>query len=265
MSFLKRKPKTAVVLGCGPAGLFAAHALVQNNYEVKIFSRKRRSEMYGAQYLHRPIPGLSNLFGSHDIHYRLEGTTEEYRSKVYGRQQVVTSPEELKEFHPAWDIREAYHNAWSMYVDRIAQMDVDPFIPATIKRELAPDVFISSLPAQKMCLFPEDHRFASASVWAIGDAPERGVFCPVTDAKSFEVVLNGSPDTGWYRTSNVFGYRTAEWPGGKKPPLSGVSEVVKPISTDCRCHPDVIRVGRYGTWTKGVLSHHAYEKAASLL
>ena len=44
----------------------------------------------------------------------------------------------------------------------------------------------------------------------------------------------------------------------RKPPLEGVAAVRKPLTTDCNCHPDWLHVGRYGRWTKGVLSHDAY-------
>lgn len=47
------------ILGCGPSGLVAAHAAMQININkrVSVFSRNLRSPIYGAQYLHQPIPG----------------------------------------------------------------------------------------------------------------------------------------------------------------------------------------------------------------
>jgi hypothetical protein len=267
VKLLRRREKRAAVLGCGPAGLFAAHALVGRNWDVTIFSKKRRSEMFGAQYLHRPLPGMS-FQRPNVITYRLiGGSVEDYRAKVYGRRSGITvSPEILQEEHKAWDIREAYWNAWDVYADRIesvAEIGTEWVSGLLTGGEF--NAVLSSIPAPSICYKPDQHVFDSQQVWAIGDAPERGVFCPVPDAKPFEILLNASRDVGWYRTANVYGYRTAEWPEGRKPPLSDVSPVIKPISTDCDCFAgSVTRIGRYGQWTKGVLSHEAYGQVVDL-
>lgn len=255
--------QTAAILGCGPAGLFAAHALVQRGWRVVIYSNKRRSEMFGAQYLHRPIPGLTDATQGRHVQYQLlGGTAEEYRAKVYGRRSGIrVSPEELSADHTAWDIRAAYYTAWELYKDHILHT---PHITSGWAWSLSQEIkVISTLPAPTLCE-NEEHSFDSQQVWAVGDAPERGVFCPVTEAKPFQVLCNAGTDTGWYRNANVFGYRTAEWPGGRKPPIEGIAAVEKPLSTNCDCQPSIVRLGRYGEWRKGVLSHEAYEKAAKL-
>ncbi len=258
------KQKTAAVLGCGPAGLFAAHALIQKGWKVVIYSRKRRSEMFGAQYLHRPIEGLTGAPTT--IEYKLVGgSAAAYREKVYGRRSGITvSPEELSGAHSAWDIRAAYYAAWGLYSDYILHT---PQITAGWAWSLSQDNYtavISTLPAPTLCERPEEHVFDSQEVWAVGDAPERGIFCPVTEAEPFQVLCNASPMQGWYRNANVFGYRTAEWALSRKPPIEGIAPVVKPIATDCDCNPRILRLGRYGEWRKGVLSHEAYERAAAL-
>lgn len=265
MILFRRTPKRAAVLGCGPAGLFAAHAFAEAGWQVDIFSNKRRSEMYGAQYLHRPIPGL--LARKTVVTYDLLGTKEEYRLKVYGPDSggILTSPEELKGQHMAWDIRAAYWDAWDRYADLITHapnMNHDDVRSAVLAGGRYQRV-VSSLPAHALCGAEGQHRFVAQKVWAVGDAPERGVFCPIPCDRDL-VLCNGQAEVGWYRVSNVFGYRTAEWPDSRKPPVDGLAAVHKPLYTDCSCLPDVVRVGRYGTWTKGVLSHEAYETARRL-
>jgi hypothetical protein len=261
-----RRGREALVLGCGPAGLFAAHGLSQNGWDVTIVSKKRRSEMFGAQYLHHSIPGLSSPSESGRlVTYRLWGTVEGYREKVYGRRSGITvSPETLEQSHLAWDIRSAYHRAWSLYSESIIpQADINSVVLHNLMALQTFDVVISSLPATALC---EDkrHTFDSQEVWAAGDAPERGLFCPITTAGPFEIICSGDRNTGWYRSANVFGYRTAEWGGEKRPPLDNLARVIKPLATDCDCWPGVIRVGRYGEWKKGVLAHEAYTKAVQL-
>jgi hypothetical protein len=254
-----RRPKRAAVLGCGPAGLFAAHGLIEAGWEVDIYSNKRRSEMFGAQYLHAPIHGL--IERSTVLEYTLRGTVEEYKRKVYGNISVESvSPEQFLGQHAAWDIRAAYIDAWDAYSDLIEHT---PGLGAVEVKEIIDSkryrAVVSSIPAKDFCYGM--HRFASRGIWAIGDAPERGIFTPMKPAGRDMVMCDGTKDRGWYRASNVFGYNTIEWPGDRKPPLDGITGVIKPTKTDCDCWMDTgiyHRVGRYGTWTKGVLAHEAY-------
>lgn len=256
--------KEALVFGCGPAGLMAAHALTQNDYVVRIVSKKRKSEMFGAQYLHAPIPGATPAEEGKRIDYLLSGSIKGYREKVYGENWSGTvSPDEYgnEEAHFGWDIRATYDRLWQMYSPYIENIEfphgaaVEHFLDTSHYHY---DMVVSSLPAPALCLRREEHVFNFQKVWAIGDAPERGVFCPVNAAPPYSVLCNGEPDVGWYRTANVFGYTTAEWPDSRRPPYEGVAEVIKPLNTTCDCQPQIARVGRFGLWQKGVLSHEAY-------
>lgn len=121
------RSKRAVVLGCGPAGLFAAHALIQNGWGVEIYSNRKKSHMFGAQYLHAPIPGLTPEDAEPIlIDYKLKGDVEGYRSKVYGVNQVATSVELLGKQHEAWDIRAAYDRAWNLYGEQVNHAEISP-------------------------------------------------------------------------------------------------------------------------------------------
>jgi len=248
-----------LVLGCGPAGLMAAHAGAMNGHDVVIVSKKRKSEMFGCQYLHRPIPLMSNG-PSVNVRYDLLGTFEEYRQKVYGPDYRGTvSPEDLGQDHAAWDIRQTYSELWDTYGSYVIDRDLSLGLhPIAAMLEEADKVY-SSIPAKLLC-HNASHNFFSEQVWAVGDAPERGVFSPVNVAE-FTVLCNGTDQAAWYRAANVFGYTSVEWPGrGRRPPFEAVSAVLKPLRTDCDCNPKIERVGRYGKWQKGILSHEAFEQ-----
>lgn len=253
--------KTVLILGCGPAGLFAAHAAALAGFDPIIASKKRKSEMYGAQYLHRPIPGLIEGAGF-DVTYTLQGTSEIYRQKVYGKDwRGLVSPQEYaEEDHKGWDIRAAYGEAWKLYVDKIQDL---PFASSTqvagfieAMRLKGVNHLISTIPLPMLCI-DQKHGFSSQNVWAIGDAPERGIFSPITSDLN-TVVCSGSWDDSWYRKSNILGYNSVEWPEKKKVPIEGVAKVVKPLENNCTCQPDVHRLGRYGLWGKGILSDSAF-------
>lgn len=253
-----------LVLGCGPAGLMAVHAAARAGHDIKVVSKKRKSDMFGAQYLHREIPGID--CGERQlINYQLRGTVEGYRNKVYGPGYKGTvSPEELEETHYGWDIRAAYDQLWDMYSDFIIDWEVtaEQLLPEGQLGVLGCDYIISSLPAHLICKTwvkeSTEHFFEGRQIWATGDAPEIGVQDPIRAAPPNTVVCNGETSVGWYRSANVFGRSTTEWPGKRKPPVEGVAQVVKPLQTNCDCFPDIMRVGRFGRWKKGVLSHEAF-------
>jgi hypothetical protein len=254
-----------LILGCGPAGLMACHAAAMAGHDVVVVSKRRKSEMYGAQYLHAPIPKI-DCGKPRLIEYQLRGTIDGYRYKVYGPDsRRAVSPETLEESHLGWNIRRAYDDLWDMYGSYVVHTEFQ--MPTDLHRFLesgdaSADLVISSLPAPLLCT--TTHQFSGEDIWAIGDAPERGVVNPIA-VPAETVVCNGEPDVSWYRTANVFGRSTTEWPVRRKPPVEGVARVTKPLATDCTCWPAVRRVGRYGQWTKGVLSHTAYVETAEYL
>jgi hypothetical protein len=257
------------ILGCGPAGLLAAYGADRfGGAEVAIFSKKRPSHLYGAQYLHDDIPGI-NLPDPVEVKYELRGTAETYSLKVYGEEMTSrpgfkVSPEVLPETHKAWDIRAAYEWLYKQYEPLINPAKVDAVGLLSLLESKKFDLVISSIPRTELCFRKGEHQFLSQKVWALGDAPDRGQKVPIPIQPDVEntVVCNGHPDSAWYRYSNIYGYRTMEWPEmRRKPPLSGIAELVKPIATNCDCFPTVMYVGRYGQWEKGVLSHSAFLQA----
>lgn len=259
--------RTAAVLGCGPAGLFAAHALVENGWSVRVFSKRRQSQMYGAQYLHAPIPGLTpNEEEPVTVQYKLRGEVSEYREKIYGSMPVKVSPEALNMEHDGWDIRAAYDRAWLLYGDSVEDELITPDWIASGALDGFHTV-VSSIPLPELCAAKDAHEFHAVGIWAFGDAPRRGQYVPYRPDPN-TVICDGTRDTGWYRASHIHGHATMEWPGNKKPPLPGVASVSKPIYSTCDCHTQhkwrFIKVGRYGAWSKGVLSHQAYTTAAAL-
>lgn len=254
-----------LVLGCGPAGLISAYAAQREfGAEVKIVSLPGKSELYGCQYLHEQIPGLS--VPSELVTYRLNGDVEGYRSKVYGSLRVPApvSPQQYEGTAMAWDIRATYDQLWEMFHEGIEPFGLTPMNIIDVLSDYNPDAVISGVPLPSICQ-SEQHAFSSVPVWAIGDAPEFGQYSPIK-CEPFTVVCDGTPNWSWYRAANVFGYQTVEWPGSlRRVPIGGVVKVNKPLSTDCDCFQAILRVGRMGMWQKGVLAHQAYNATVRYL
>ena len=263
-------PLHIAILGCGPAGLFAAHAAAEAGAQFTIFSKNRKSFMRGAQYLHRPIPGLSGE--PFQVEYELWGTVEGYRDKVYGDMgDVLVSPETLVGISDAWDIREAYDAAWELYGRHVVDVDF-----ATMgdrgafydNLSATNDLVVSTIPAPLLCQRNAEHEFRSQAVWVTEGLkrPAEFGFQDMHNGNAQRdnlVVCSGDPQDWWYRQSRIHGWENTEFPLDHKPNFPGkVHEVIKPLDHTCTCHPDFVRAGRYGVWKKGVLSHEAFYDTA---
>lgn len=247
-----------IILGCGPAGLMAAHAVAVSGNEPVIYSRKRKSPLYGAQYLHKPIPDVTDRDAHVSVEYMLQGSVDAYRRKVYGdRWDGTVSPEDLAETHEAWDIRSTYDRLWSQYSGAIEDVIIDPAGVNFLREQGL--LIVNTVPLDQLC--HQGHSFRAQRVTAAGDAPDIGIDvgkrykCPPDT-----VLCNGNPEPSWYRISRIFDHTTVEWPEGVNVPIPTASTVVKPTGHNCDCWPDLLKVGRYGAWEKGVLSHSAYDQ-----
>jgi hypothetical protein len=251
------------ILGCGPTGLAAAEAARMFGAEVTIYSKRRKSEMYGAQYLHVPI-GDADCGPPAVINYSLAGTIDGYRRKVYGdNYHGSVSIEDYEGDHEAYDIRHFYNLSWIRWFDSIVEADITPsWIIGDLPRDY--DYVFSTIPLPSICICKE-HQFNGQAVWAMGDAPERGIFVP-KQVPINSVILNGTDGDDWYRVSNIFGYKTLEWPAGAVSPLlRGAAKISKPLDNTCDCWPNLTRIGRFGMWRKGILVHNSFSDALDIL
>ncbi|AHN84081.1 oxidoreductase [Mycobacterium phage Hawkeye] len=266
--------KSVAILGCGPSGLLVAHAAAMLGWDFRIYSKKRKSFLFGSQYLHEPIPGMTDPVAA-IVTYNLVGTAEGYRQKVYGNTYDGTvSPEDLNHDHYAWNIRTTYDKLWNAYELEIEDCNIvqsqwlghNPLSRGGLFSELSGkthDLVISTVP-RKIWAQPGDV-FASQKVWAIGDAPELGQKVPFEPKTDNTIICDGTSDIGWYRLSKVFGYTTIEWPQNHKPPIPGMAEVEKPLWHNSTAASDFIHLGRYGAWQKGVLTTDVFHQALNIL
>lgn len=238
-----------LILGCGPAGLIAAHSAVMGGAEVRVLSKRVKSDIGGAQYLHSPIPDVNIHGPDGEVEIRKIGTEEGYAEKVYGDPSFSTSWKNYTdgELRPAWDLRKTYDKLWEAYRLLIHDMTVTTATAARVSLEY--DLVISSIPARVLCAHKE-HRFTRQKVLilSLGDQSYRDNL----------IVWNGDPKFKWYRWSKIFGVV-----GGYELPVRtavlGAREIGKPLRTDCDCFGDIVRVGRYGQWNKDALTHEAYD------
>jgi hypothetical protein len=238
-----------IIIGCGPSGLLAAHAVEQSGHPVKILSRKAKSETRGAMYLHKPIPDIETP--ETIVYFDKIGTREGYATKVYGRPDSPCSWDIFPEGKvPAWNLADVYDRLWERYESRIIHWDVKSDDIEPIQQTC--DLVINTAPALSFCT--RCHPFQWARIW-VRKAEMLHAHLP----KPNIITYNGDPMTGWYRCSQLFGWINFEYGH----PVPNAVEGRKPIQNSCNCHPEVLRLGRFGKWEKKVLTHHAYEEALS--
>lgn len=243
----------AAVLGCGPAGLMAAHACFRQDAEPVIFSIKRKSPIGGAQYLHHRIPGLTNHEPDGTVNFVKYGSERVYARKVYGDEHAVTSWRNYEEGpHKVWNLREAYEKLWTIYSDLILDGPVTDRLLAELPGRY--DLVFSTIPRPVLCTNPE-HQFRQQEVWIAYYAD------PIMQNNT--IVYDGTHHEAWYRQSLLFGWRSTEW--SFKPDNIDTMLVKKPLATDCDCQDRIYKLGRYGRWDKPVLAHHAFFDAENLV
>lgn len=247
---------SVAVLGCGPAGLLAAHAAVELGMDVTIFSTKAPSKIGGAQYLHRQIPGLTGEDQDGQISVEHVGTREGYALKIYGDETAPVSWDSyVGKKLPVWNMQSCYHEAWRRYSSLIRDVRVTPdFLYHLVEGRKFEHVF-SCIPRPAICV-NRLHRFESQDVWIQDGSRLSG---------DMLIVYNGDPGSPWYRTSRIFGFQGTEYPVASDAPL-GCVRIKKPLHSDCDCWSGKIHpMGRYGRWEKPILIHHAYEGVADVL
>ena len=234
------------VLGCGPAGLFAAYALELKGVTAMLFSRATKSKIAGAQYLHIPIFGLTGEEPDFTVKYEKWGSAQGYANKVYQNGRHPSSWNLWDEGEkPAWNLRRVYDTLWGMYSEKVNH--VENIGTPTIDRLLPRfDLIINTLPKMHICKNP-NHEFETVVVEI--ERVESELVPENT------IIYNGIPLTEWHRASNIAGMATREYRRGygKGPAFT------KPQANNCDCwRGDVMPAGRNGKWKRDVLSHDAF-------
>lgn len=258
--------KPVAVLGCGPAGLLAAHAVALRGQPIAIFSRAMPSQVGGAQFLHKPIPLITDEDPEAVVTFSVEGDVHEYRNKVYGdpmtdRDAVAVpfvSMENVPAEQPAWSMKGAYERLWDMYGNAVNDTMVGPQWLEDNMDDFS--MVVSTVPLPALCaaragLIHEAHYFTTQTI---------GITLGQHDhLPDNHVVYDGTKDRAWYRASKLFGESSAEYGRRGVPPGATVISLAKPIGHTCTCWRDMegvlLMAGRMGKWRKGVLAHQAFE------
>jgi len=244
-----------IVIGCGPAGLAAAHAAVGLGAEVTIYAPGQKTPQRGPLLIQRPIPGINTNHPDGTIHQLvIGGSILDYRYKLYGDVNIGINGDILKPHYHAWNHVETYERLWAFYSDLIVPRQVSP--QALSVMHLEADLVVSTANAQRMC---RSGRMIAGGVHQF--LYQEVAVTPHTsypDQPYDTIIFNADPDAPWVRSSFVFGVPVTEWLLDRAPKGEGVTIIRKPISTNCNCYPHVLRTGRFGAWKNETWVDTAY-------
>lgn len=256
--------KRVVVVGCGPAGLAAAHAAIGLGYPVRVLAPKAKTPQRGPLLLQRPIPGINR---DHPDGYIRQivigGSILDYRYKVYGDVNVNINGNVLADGYHAWRFPETYDKLWDMYEPIIEDHTVSQGeLSQRSFGNRGDTLWVSTAQADQFCIDRRAHHFETAEVWV----SDKAVYPKQPDDT---IIFNADRDVNWVRSSRIFGHEVTEWagtpwetsdrmwrPGAYKTP--GTHRIIKPISTSCDCYPWVLRTGRFGAWRNETWVDTAY-------
>jgi hypothetical protein len=247
-------PKVCI-LGCGPAGLLAAHAAELAGAEPHIYSKKNKSLIHGAQFLHESIPETSPR--SAPVIFDKIGSGEIYQMKVYGNMDVSTSWDKFPVgIRRAYSMQDLYDQLWERYQDLVREVEVTESLLTELEEAHGYDLLISTVPRYLLC--SKGHTFVQRKMYIVETTD-----VPTVSEPENVIVYNGDPMSGWYRFSRLFGHSFLEF-GQDTQNHSGV-EGIKIIGHECDCRPRWHCMGRYGKWQRGVLAHEAFKEAKDAL
>lgn len=241
------------IIGCGPAGLLAAHAVEQAGGHPVIYSKQASpSPTARGVFLHRAIPELTRE--QHDAMISIVGlgSSRGYANKVYGDPDAPTSFNTYtNRYVEGWALAPVYQALWDRYGERVVEVEIS----ATGARQLVElyDIVINTAPASALCQLPGRHAFPRRRIWVRPGCP-----AGMTEQT---VLYNGDPAFPWYRSHRLFGVEATEYSWWQATAREGM----KVMPTTCDCQPKIVRAGRWGRWEPGVLLHHAYEEAQRAL
>jgi hypothetical protein len=248
------------VIGCGPAGLAAAHAAYGLGAEVTIYSPGERSPQKGPLVLQRPIPAIT--LDHPDGYIRqlvIGGSILDYRYKLYGDINIGINGDILEPGYHCWNHIAAYDAMWAIYMQGKRVRRITGMMHGTALQLLHEhfDLVVNTAPLNRLCIDPaHEFKFKSVEITLQRSYPDQP---PDT------TIFNAGQEFRWVRSAWLLGNECTEWLPGMAPEELDPFVIRKPISHTCNCFQRVLGTGRFGAWHNQTWVDTAYYDTRSAL
>jgi hypothetical protein len=246
------------ILGSGISGLLAASGCIDSGVnDITIYSKSlSKPQAFGFQYLHDPcnLPLESEFLYKTVVPSNVPLTlySDLYSIKVYGTPGVPNSMDsfDLKDLsEKIWDMNKAIDILWGKFSSKINYLSIQSIDEVKGLSDQY-DLVFSSVP---LSLFKEcKYTYSYVSSFK------------VKPAVSY-VVYDVSPGSQVYRYGRVFGQFFVESTSMVSDNSVKVVKVIEADNTKIDFPDNVLPIGRYSTWWKGMLAHDAYRYVCELL
>lgn len=249
----------------------AADTVWTAEHDVDIYSKKVKSEIAGAQFMHARTGWYCSFTHDFEVDVIKSGTARGYALNVYGDAEAKTS---WNSFSPGkmfgWDMKAAYDRLWDRWHTKIEDAE---FSHEFVMNLLAMyDKVISSIPLPILC-YDSEHSFKDQLVHIV-HGPAQHSHRGAGDIMYYNGVTPEEGGFDWYRFSQLNNYQSWEHRESVRSfeslvegclPEQKVTTVKKAVSTDCECYDGIVKIGRYGCWDKNILTHHVREQVLNAL
>lgn len=237
------------ILGAGIAGLLAAKAVEDSGAEAVLYDKNQGvSTVLGLHYLHKDC-GIEDLEKVILYNLVLHDENDEAPPYVqYSNKTAVPIDNSVKDLPlkvEAFNMQDAYMRLTERFQHQIVKRDVDrAFVDDLL---LDGNKVISSIP---LPILVKNGDYKSKIVFAHEGKPHA---LGLASIRHNIVVYNTDRKYPWYRYSRVNGY---EW---TETLLNGQFKIKKVMGCNVKSfNKNLLLVGRYGKWQRGVLAHEAY-------
>ena len=246
------------VIGCGPAGLAAAHAAYGLGADIVIFSPGKPSPQKGPLVLQRSIPAITTEHPDGYIRQIvIGGSILDYRYRLYGDVNISIQGDLLRPGYHCWNHIKAYEKMWDLYMERrnhpriqheYGMLDGDELYQ--LQQDERFDLVVNTAPLKDLCFNPT-HEFTFKQVdITLGQS--------YPDQPPDTTIFNAGDEFKWVRSAWLLGNSCTEWLIGTAPEDADVITIRKPIRHDCNCFPRVLGTGRFGAWRNETWVDTAY-------
>lgn len=257
--------RPVAVLGTSLESLLAAHAVAVHERPVALFGRAITGEIgQWCGWSPWPIPFTIHHIDKPNgrVDFVDHGSEDVYRQKSgIGDDDQLRAWQSTAALDVGWDLTDLYLWLQEQFAGKVNEMIVNVRSVQELVDSGDFSLCISGVQAVSLC---RTHAGVDEESAMCRFSQHQVKSAPVTmhnGEHPHQIIRDGTRDHSWFRTISAFGHKRTDWPPDLSPPIPEITTRTIPTRTNCRCFSDIVRVGQYGMWRRGVRPYEAFDQA----